>query len=519
MRKKMLLSILALSTIISVFAQKQSFDALRRDYPLLMQKFGDELSEQRADYIFAIDVSGTMAKYRETVVPALDEFFNSLQNGDYVSIIKFGGEASNDVGSAGEIGPSTVSSLIECAGHIYDKPSTKYEREKYYNWTDLDNMLHYVAKDMQQVGRNHLKFVFIITDFVHDPAPDRRGHEDWQGVANKFATEQADNDVHVFALQLPGGGRDLEKVRNVFPRQFGFNPVPITSGQALSDWFTQRKNAILLDKFIALVSRKNVPTDLSFAPEMDIDGNLTLSVSWSPNSVYDNIRLDKVTVSSVASSSVGAKLPLTISNPNEILELGTVSKDGASLLKPSFRKISGDVSIEGMYDVPYLHELRKLGIEPLQVQSSAPVTKTVFFYPLPLWLFCTIVALIILYIILVIRAFARNSSSFYKINGKFEVKENGAAITERKVAIGMDAVEIGQAAAFLPVEDCNWTVSIKVKRYNPFILFFKRPEYVVSQTRGNGFKTNGVKWGAHQKPKISRYSKVYVASQVINWIA
>ena len=117
--------------VMSSNAQQQSFDALKADYPQLMKKFGKELEGQRADYIFAIDVSGTMNKYQETVVPALGEFFKSLQVGDYVSIIKFGSEATNEVGSAGKISPETISNLINYASHVYDKPTTAFEREKY----------------------------------------------------------------------------------------------------------------------------------------------------------------------------------------------------------------------------------------------------------------------------------------------------------------------------------------------------------------------------------------------------
>ena len=127
-------------------------------------------------------------------------------------------------------------------------------------------MLHYLADDMKQIDRSRLKFVFIITDFLHDPSPARRGHEDWAGVARRFATEQEGNDVYVFCLQLPGSGRDLEKVRNVFPKRFNFNHVPITSGSALSDWFTQRKNAIMLDKFYALIAHKITPAELAVSP-------------------------------------------------------------------------------------------------------------------------------------------------------------------------------------------------------------------------------------------------------------
>jgi len=516
MKHTVITLLLSLSALFPLSAQQQSFDALRADYPQLMRKFGDELGEQRADYVFAIDVSGTMGRYRDIVVPALGEFFRSLQDGDYVSIIKFGAEAANEVGSAGTIGEGTVRSLVSCAEHIYDKPTTSFEKEKYYNWTDLDNMLHYLARDLKQIDRNHLKFVFIITDFMHDPAPARRGAEDWAGVARQLATEQSGNDVYVFALQLPGGGRDLERVRGVFPKSFDFNHVSITSGEALSEWFTQRKNAILLDKFHALVARKIAPADLLAAPVMDLDGNLQVQLSWKPNPVYDRLRLEEVSLA--PGPAVEAALPVTVVGEVATLPVGALSREGASLLRPAFRKIDGEVALRAGFDVPYEDELARLGIEAPVVEASAPLSRTVFFYPIPFWLFCTIVALILLYIILVIRAFARNASAAYRIGGKFEVTEDGAPVTERKKAAALESVDIGRSASFLPVPDCNWGITISVKRYNPFILFFKAPVYVVHQTRGNGFRAGGTKWGPHQKPRVAPYSKIVVGSHVIRWI-
>ena len=78
MKKAILFAVLLLGNLV-LAAQQTSMDALKADYPQLMKKFGKELEGQRADYIFAIDVSGTMNKYRETVVPALGEFFKSCR--------------------------------------------------------------------------------------------------------------------------------------------------------------------------------------------------------------------------------------------------------------------------------------------------------------------------------------------------------------------------------------------------------------------------------------------------------
>ena len=514
--KKLLITITLLFSALTLVAQTESLDALKADYPQLMKKFGKELEGQRADYIFAIDVSGTMGKYKDTVVPALGEFFKSLQEGDYVSIIKFGGEATNEVGSAGKIGAETITNLINYAGHVYDTPTTAYEKEKYFRWTDLDNMLHYLADDMKQIDRCRLKFVFIITDFLHDPSPARKGKEDWAGVARRFTTEQSGNDVYVFALQLPGSGRDLEKVRNVFPKRFAFNHVPITSGSALSTWFTQRKNAILLDKFYALIAHKIEPADFEIDPSLDIDGNLELGVSWHSNPVYDRLRVDAVGTSAQG-FEFRSKLPKSTKDEEATLLAGKFNHHKASLAHPSFRRIKGDVLADASFDVPYEAELAKLGFESPRMQASAPVSRTVFCYPIPFWLFCTIIGLIILYIVLVIRAFSRNASNFYRINGKFEVTSGGVPVTERKKANNLDKADFGKGASFLTVPDSNWALQIEVKRYNPFLLPLKHPRYIVSMTKGSSFKV-GVKYGPHQHPAIPRNTHITVGEYRVRWM-
>ncbi len=514
MKRILVILTLALSASL-LLAQQQSFDALKADYPQLMNKFGKELEGQRADYIFAIDVSGTMNKYQSTVVPALEEFFKSLQEGDYVSIIKFGGEATNEVGSAGKIGPETITNLINYAKQVYNKPTTEFEKEKYFRYTDLDNMLQYLATDMKQIDRSKLKFVFIITDFIHDPSSARKGKEDWDGIAKRFATEQSGNDVFVFALQLPGTGRDLEKVRNVFPKSFSFNHVPITSGTALSDWFTQRKNAILLDKFYALIMHKIQPVNFSIEPSLDIDGNLNLGILWKSNPVYDRISIDEVSTSAKG-FDFNSKLPVSTANENDSFAAGKFNHQKTSIFTPSFKKIKGDIIANASFDVPYEAELSKLGFEAPRFQGTTPIDEWVFCYPLPLWLCFLIIALIIIYIVLVIRAIHKNNSDSYRINGRFDVMYSGEAVTEKKKAQNLNMVDFGKGAGFLSVPEANWQIKIDVKRHNPFLRPLKHPEYVVSMLKGSSFKF-GVKYGPHQHPSIGRYTTITIGDYRIRW--
>ncbi|MBR2128674.1 MAG: VWA domain-containing protein [Bacteroidales bacterium] len=501
----------------TVSQKSDGIDALWKDYPLLMEKFGDELSDQRADYVFALDVSGTMSQYKDIVVPALQEFFRSLQEGDHVSLIKFGGEAVNEVGSSGKVDGATVESLVDYAEHVYDKPTTQAEKARFFNNTDLALMLDYLATDLKQIGRSNLKFVFIITDFVHDPKAARKGKENWAETARRFATEQSGNDVYVFALQLPGSGRDLEKVRGVFPEDMSFNHVRITSNKALSAWFSQRKNAILLDKLYAVVDRNISPAGLSASPSLDIDGNLTLDVDWTPCRVYEILQVDTV----IAQNNVfrfRSSLPEQIETAADV-DAGKFIHRRNDLLDPKFVKLSDTLTVHASFAMPYNHELEKLGFTLPLLKAGGAVDRTVFCYPLPLWLCCVIIGLILLYIILVIRAFSRNNSAFYKINGRFDVVSEGISVDRKRTANARRSVDFGAGAEFYPVPGAAWKAEIRVKTYNPFFLFFKRPTYEFFLLKGAKFKLRGQTWGSHQHPLIGRYTSVSVGNgHTIKWL-
>ena len=322
-------------------------------------------------------------------------------------------------------------------------------------------------------------------------------------------------EIKVLA-QLPGSGRDLEKVRSVFPKSFNFNHVPITSGTALSDWFTQRKNAILLDKFYALVKHKIQPVEFKIEPTLDIDGNLDLGVSWKSNPVYDIIRIDALSTSA-KEFEFNPELPKSTADEEDILDAGKFNYQKASILTPTFKTIKGNVIAKASFDVPYEGELSKLGFEAPKFQASAPMEDWMFCYPLPFWLFCLIVALIIIYIVLVARAFGRNNSSFYRINGKFEVTFSGEPVTERKKAQGLNMVDFGKGAGFLSVPDANWHIKIDVKRHNPFLRPLKHPEYIVTMLKGSAFKTD-VKYGPHQHPSIARFTRITVGDFRVRWL-
>ena len=249
---------------------------------------------------------------------------------------------------------------------------------------------------------------------------------------------------------------------------------------------------------------------------MDIDGKLDLGVSWKSNPVYDVIRVDEVSTS-VSSFDFNSNLPKSTTDETDIIEAGKFHHQKSSFSKPNFITLKGDIIAKASFVEPYEAELSKLGFAAPKFQTSAPIDDWMFCYPLPFWLFCLIIALIIIYVILVARAVSRNNSSFYRINGKFEVTFSGEAVTERKKAQGLNTIDFGKGAGFLSVPDANWHVRIDVKRHNPFFRPLKHPEYIVSMQKGSSFKI-GVKYGPHQHPSIARFTHITVGYFRVRWM-
>ena len=66
---------------------------LKKTFPKLTNLYSSELSNCHTHYIFAVDVSLSMAKYESTVLPALKAFVAALPNGDRMTVIPFAKEA------------------------------------------------------------------------------------------------------------------------------------------------------------------------------------------------------------------------------------------------------------------------------------------------------------------------------------------------------------------------------------------------------------------------------------------
>ena len=521
MKRTTLFVLVCTLSLSQVFGQRFGIEALRDScagYPLLMEKFGQEVEQKKADYFFLIDVSGSMNKYQNIVIPALNEFFSSLPEGDYVNVIHFGAKSEVVDGCYGTIDGNKIQSLRSNTNQIYfnEKPKDKKKREDFWNNTDLENAMHTLANEMHQLGLNDLKFVFIITDFEHDPPASRRGQEDWTGIRRQFEQQQAQSNVNVVALQLPGNPTHLKQVCACFPETFNYQSKTVADGSDLASWFTRLKNNIMLERFRAVVSKKVQDANLIVEPEVDINGCFKLNTRWQQNELFDSININKLTYSS-SEFIIQADLPVIVVEPKTIE--GKFRHVKQSFL-PTFRKMDGKITAYAQYAAPQalLEELQKLGINIDSATATCDVGRTVFSHPWSLGWCIVLLALILLYCIMFFVSLSQSRSC--RIRGTFYVSENGATVTNRLNVTNRKKIGIGKQGYTLQVPNCQWDVEIYEKTYPALvpILHLIRPQYRVILKRGASMKVANRNYRSGVAAPLARKGGVVVDNAfTIHW--
>ncbi len=278
MKKLSILFLLALSLIGSKMPAQTAIERLKTEYPSVMEQYGKRLEALKADYIIAIDVSGTMARnHKETVVPALQKFLGSIPDGDYVCILKFG-TVTKEAGLSGQISQGNRGSFQETLDHIYEKD------DDCYKWTNLCNMLEAVNERMNRPGHNDLQYIFMFTDFVEEPVSAKAK---WDEIATAMKSTLQRNMVLPFAMQLTGAdaGKDIPKVRSVLSN---LRIININSSSELNAWFEDQKADIsksrlkdlIMSDFDKWYSDNKITTELAIGLngglklKYDVDGEV-----------------------------------------------------------------------------------------------------------------------------------------------------------------------------------------------------------------------------------------------------
>lgn len=476
-----LLLICALSVSSNMLAQQTAEEAMKRDYPQLMQKYGSLLTQQKAHYIFAVDISSSMRQYESVVKSNFLSFVEAIPDGDQVTLIRVADENHTDY----------VNSMYKCItlnGDVRNALRTDIYSEDFkflsnghpHDGSDMYGMTKLIAEAVNTIGSNDLTFVYMFTDFEYWT---REFHynpskEDWNAL-EKMMENQKQFAICKYGLELNVNNSNLHQHAIVKPQlDKVFGPVDyqaVSSAAVLSQWFNHTIANVMAVKLNSLVERDWNEFAESVKCEVSATGNsVKVNVDSHPTDLVSGFAIS--TRHDDASLSTNT-LPF-VENSKGVCDavIGEYSVRPESVM-PSYKTFGGGpIEVQLGFVSPYQSEIDLLQqickdnskcVGGSEHQLDMPTVR-VWNSIIPLWVW--IVAAVILLTVIV--------SVLYTIFGIKLNKEWQVTVTRRD----SEGNRVKESSAFIvaPAEikstkdkrpTNDWVVKFTAKKYNPLNVF------------------------------------------------
>ena len=491
--KSVLVTILMVLPMLS-YAQQEgavtsSLAYLENNFPKLTEMYRKELSKYPAHYVFAIDVSGTMDKYEADVLGSLRPFFEALPDKDRVDVIPFGeGALSNMLQYSGIIDAGVKSTLISNLGNFYHDPNYP---DGFKRYTYVDAAVEAITKSLSTNRDYKVNIVVILTDFWNEN-PQSRLFTDEELESMHDAFDAASNGVYTraIALSLPVN----PKAKNVLPQlkekvfcdaERGLEIVPMgQNSNMIRQWFDQLKREIMVDKLRAVISSENRVNNAVLKVDIDIDGNTTAEIHWTPTKLYPSMKIDSTYLAEQGWYFKNNKEAYVNTRDSVIgvdpkLELGKIVNDSYF-----FHHLQDSLHMGIYLPTEYDDELKNLNIRKPIPATTRAVDEWIFTFFLPFWLCVAIIILLIIYIIGIFKAIGRNNE--YKLGGKVTVSADGEPLDGFPAKVApCTTLNIGaQGTGRMKVAEANWNIVINKVNGNIFASYFCKPHFEWHATRG-----------------------------------
>ena len=479
----------------TIYAQTQSSQTnslayLEQTFPKLTNLYRDELKKYPAHYIFAIDVSGTMNQYSGVVVQALQPFFQALPDNDRVDVIPFGTEAlPNMLSYCGVINPDVKGALNQNIKNLYSDPTYQ---QGFKGYTDIPKAVNAIAKVLQNNRDYKVNVIVLLTDFRNDvkgDSPSERKLKPAEIEELNTAIGAATNNIYTrsIALELPVNknmpGYCLPQLKEgVFPTEGGgMEIVPLTNpGVMIGQWFEQLKRDIMVTKLKAVIDNANRLNPINLKTTTNIDGKVKAEVHWTPSKLYPTMQIDSTYIDGTDFVFENNKENFTQTRDSVLeLDLGQIKNKSYG-----FHHLQDSINLGLKLPTPYDDELTSLGVRKPLPNTKKAEDRWLFTFFLPFWLALTILILLILYIIGVIKAIARNNSLCFKGNITFYDAEGNQIDDMVRLSKQPASARLTFGKSGSPrckVDDADWQFILEKKKGNPFFVFAK-PYFVWSCT-------------------------------------
>lgn len=477
---KVLCLILAISFGKMAIAQKADpLDYLNKKCPKLTGMYKSELGKYHVHYVFAIDVSGTMVKYQESVQPALEAFFSALPDGDRVTIIPFGTDAVTPMDFQGVINGEVKASLMKNVSTLYDHPSYSPDMK---SCTNIEKAVSMVSQKINLTTDCKANVVIMMTDFRNDDGTEKKlSDAQLTKMDEDFAAATKGVYTRCVALDLASAA-DMQKAGYCLPQlrdkvfyssTNGTELVSLTNpGEQIRKWFDGLRNEIMLMKMSAIIDHENKMAPAKLDTKINIDGKVQAHITWTPSKLYPMMKIGSTQVLNPNWNFIN-DTTLFQNTMDTVLDLELGQIKHHDLL---FHHLSDSLALGIDLPTEYDDELNWLKVKKPLPNTTTLEDRLIFTFPLPLWLTITIIILIILYIIGVIKAMGRNAKFAFKGTlTVYDAMGNQIDDTRRIPQQKPNAtISIGAGATGLfRVDGATWQVLIQKKKANPFLVFAK----------------------------------------------
>lgn len=498
-----IVAVAAMFTSVTANAQSNSaMEHLKKTFPQLTELFKDELSSYPAHYIFAVDVSGTMNNYSGVVADALVPFFRALPDNDRVDVIPFGTDAKvNMLGYSGVIDAGVRNTLCQNIRTLYRNPNYTNEFRAH---TNVKAAVDGVSKAILNNQEYKVNIVVVLTDFRNDVPGDNERKLTSSEVSSMHKAIQAavgDTYTRFIALELPvnkaAAGYCLPQLQDgVF--SFGGHSLEIASigndQNVIKQWFDQLRRDIMTTKLKAIVHDANRNSPVELKVERNIDGKVLAEITWKPSKLYPTVKIDSTYMSGDDFYFINNKENfMETTNPVIEVELGQIKHNDWG-----FHKLDADMNLGLMFPVPYDKELAQLEAEKPIPSTTKEGKGLLFTFFMPFWLTVTLLILLILYIIGVFKAIARNNNFCFKANvmlyDSFGNQIGSKILVPKQKSSAKMIFGKGGSPSSISVPGAPWQFVIEKKNGNPLLVFAK-PCFVWKKTAGYvaaGAKTSGI---------------------------
>lgn len=465
-------------------------EKLKHDFPKLTDRYGTQLGDQKAHYVFVLDISSSMLPYESVEKQNLLKFVDAVPDGDQITIIRMADEKHTDFVNMFKcitLEPNVRQALrttIQSPGFQFLRNGDPRDGSDGFKTASL------IVDAINTVGSNELTFIYLFTDFeywTHTHRYNKNG-VDWQSLVGKlpesyrqgmckFGIELATNSIkHPEAIFKP----EMDRIFGTIHYQ------PVTSAAVLSQWFGHIITNVMAFKLNASLKKEWNSLIDTLSLETDISGNhLTARVIAPEKGGNPLINKTDLLLSSTSIKAIPVE-GLPIGKDDYV---GVIEIDKGFIPQTSGINCQTD-SIEVFFHSDYKEEIARLHTicnEKEEDDYAMPLHKkyplsqsgfSVWASILPAWcwgvigLIIIVIAASILYTILGLKT---------THSWMVRVKEDGMNVKSPAPSFTA-SFTVGKGGDF-PVPNANWQIKVNGKKYNPLI-FWKKSGYYMVWTGG-----------------------------------